>query len=412
MKKEKFKNNSSDKNTIEFTNNKKESKKRSSNSNENLNKGLKSKKIKKVKPEDDSMKERKNNFLGRKRKTDKEITKSKPSKNKPRKIETPKRKTKRGKASLQIDEEKQKSKTPKQNNKSNNLFIPKMNIDEPNSKEKNYKQELTILNQLISDYGFDAVLDSLCDTKSDPSNKLESCLQDLKNSCYNDKLPLILFKMFYSYFDSKIQEIKNKIKRSTSSKISTPQKNIVENEKCEKSPSKSKNGINLIFSIKDPSNKSTPMKIDDVNFEVKPEIEEEKGEMEKNINNAENNQNQNKKNTSKEDGKIGEKNNKCIGSHYNKDKEGNIYKYQVANLDGKGNAIFKCYDERCCGMGIYEIETDKFIVSINHSLKHEDHEFIINNDKDGDGVFKELIQIEKCDAQIFKENGERIVKFY
>ena len=46
-----------------------------------------------------------------------------------------------------------------------------------------------------------------------------------------------------------------------------------------------------------------------------------------------------------------------IGFHYNKTNDGEIFKYQVSNLDGKGNAIFKCYDEKCNGMGIYELDS-------------------------------------------------------
>ena len=107
-----------------------------------------------------------------------------------------------------------------------------------------------------------------------------------------------------------------------------------------------------------------------------------------------------------------EKKTTSIGSHYHKDEEGAIYKYQVANLDGKGNAIFKCYDDNCTGMGLYELETTKFSVTKKHNLKHEEHEYIINYDKDGDNVFKELIEKEKSNAQVFKENGERIVKYY
>ena len=118
------------------------------------------------------------------------------------------------------------------------------------------------------------------------------------------------------------------------------------------------------------------------------------------------------KNPDKQEGKKGEKKTTSIGSHYNKDEEGRIYKYQVANLDGKGNAIFKCYDDNCTGMGIYELENRKFSVTKKHSLKHGEHEYIINYDKDGDNVFKELIEKEKSEAQVFKENGERIVKYY
>ena len=101
-----------------------------------------------------------------------------------------------------------------------------------------------------------------------------------------------------------------------------------------------------------------------------------------------------------------------IGSHYNKNEEGHIFKYQVASLDGKGNAIFKCYDDKCCGMGIYELETRKFKVTKKHNVKHAEHEYIINYDKDGEEIFKQLKEKNKSDAQVFKENGERIVKYY
>ena len=51
-----------------------------------------------------------------------------------------------------------------------------------------------------------------------------------------------------------------------------------------------------------------------------------------------------------------------IGSHYNKTRDGEIYKYQVHKLDGKGSAIFKCYDEKCSGMDLYELETRNLVI--------------------------------------------------
>ena len=296
-----------------------------------------------------------------------------------------------------------KSKTPFKS-------ISKINIQEQNTKEKNDIPELVTLNQLISEYGYDAVLNSLYKPKSSQSNKLESCLQKLKDSCTNDKLPLILFKMFFSYFDSKIEDIKNQNKRTTSSKKSDSSKNNSENKKLEKNPSKSKNNeTKSIFTIKEQNNKFIPPLIIDKDEEKQGN---KKKQTDKKIISIENNKKQNKKSPIKEDVKIGKNSNNYIGSHYNKDEEGHIYKYQVANLDGKGNAIFKCYDYRCCGMGIYEIETTKFSLFKNHSLKHEEHEYIVNYDKDEDDVFKDLIDMEKSDAQIFKENGERTVKLY
>ena len=63
-------------------------------------------------------------------------------------------------------------------------------------------------------------------------------------------------------------------------------------------------------------------------------------------------------------------------------------------------------------MGLYELESRKFCVSKKHRLKHGEHEYIIHYDKAGDNVLKELIEKEKSDAQVFKENGERTVKYY
>ena len=101
-----------------------------------------------------------------------------------------------------------------------------------------------------------------------------------------------------------------------------------------------------------------------------------------------------------------------IGSHYHKTEGGEIYKYQVTVLDGKGNAIFKCYDDKCSGMAIYELDSRNFKETKKHNLKHSEHEYIMNYDKNGDVVFKDLIESEKSNAQVFKEDGERTVKFY
>ena len=63
-------------------------------------------------------------------------------------------------------------------------------------------------------------------------------------------------------------------------------------------------------------------------------------------------------------------------------------------------------------MGTYNLETMKFEMTKEHNLKFSQHEFIANNDKDIDEVLKELALKNKSNAQVFKENGERTVKFY
>ena len=102
---------------------------------------------------------------------------------------------------------------------------------------------------------------------------------------------------------------------------------------------------------------------------------------------------------------------KSIGSHYHKDKEGNIYKYQVCNLDGKGNVIFKCYDDKCFAIGIYEINSMKFSVAKTHNLKNEQHDYIISKNDD-ENIFKQLSKDNNTNVQLFKEDGEKVIKYY
>ena len=81
-------------------------------------------------------------------------------------------------------------------------------------------------------------------------------------------------------------------------------------------------------------------------------------------------------------------------------------------MDGKGNVIFKCYDDKCYGMGIYGIKSMKFSVIKIHNLKNQEHDYIIDNNTDDNNIFKELNKDNKTHAQIFKENEERFIKFY
>ena len=107
-----------------------------------------------------------------------------------------------------------------------------------------------------------------------------------------------------------------------------------------------------------------------------------------------------------------EKKNMSIGSHYHKDLDGLIYKYQVFKLDGQGNAVFKCYDDKCQSQGMYDLDSRKFSVTVGHNLKHQEHDYIIHYDKIEDNVFKEMINLNKNEAQVFKEGNDRSVKLY
>lgn len=360
-----------------------------------------------------TLNEKRNTLLGRKRKAENRNQKSKtPDKkmNKLNKLNSPIRKAPIKRNPSQLNKGKKKSKTPvrivpKNNSKNNknNLFM------DQNSSRNCASPGLAVLNQLINEYGLEKVLDTLCKPKLEEKYKLDSCLKGLKDSCSDNKLPILLVKMLFSYIESKFDfPNKNKMtKRSTSAKkLSTFQfeKNANLKNSCFKSTinekkytvPKSDNGITV------------PMEIDD---EENHEIPENKKIEKKNISSKVSSPKR-VKSPLKNSSKKSEKKIMSIGSHYNKTKEGEIYKYQVSKLDGNGNAIFSCYDDKCSGMGLYELETKKFTVTRKHNLKHAEHEYIINFDNDEDKVFKDLVASERNDAQVFKENGERSVKIY
>lgn len=378
----------------------------------NINEELKSKSTIKVSIKDDSLKTKMNNLLGRKRKSDNRNQKSQTPNKRSNKSDSPNKKNKNRKNPSQIKDGNQKSKTPLRtypkkykNNNNNDLLNPKMDIEEKHSHKSYATPELAVLNQLISEYGFERVLDSLCKSKLEQKNKLDSCLQGLKNSCSNEKLPFLLIKMLFSYFDSKFngnKKISNK-KRSISSIKSNNLKNISEKSKKDSKRPITQNNSNN-YSVMDQCENENPI-------EIRDEDAQEPKENNKN-NSMDDNKNKDVKSNAKEEEKKGEKKMMSIGSHYNKAEDEKIYKYQVASLDGKGNAIFKCYDDKCNGMGIYNLETKKFSITKKHNLSHAEHDYIINYEKDGDTVFKDLTDTGKSDAQVFKENGERTVKIY
>lgn len=391
-----------------YLSSRKTSHKMQKNANENEN--LKSKSTIKINFKNKAMKSKIGNLLGRKRKQpDNQLEKSKTPNKKSNKSESnivkkyPKQKNK---------DEKVKSKTPFKNIAKKNIQTnnSKMDIDDIKPNKKCATPELAVLNHLILEYGFEKVLDSLCKPKLDPKIKIDSCLQSLQESCTNEKLPFLLVKMLFSYFQSKFNEKTKKPakKRSTSVKKINSLKNIIEN--CDNSDSKIQNNdTKSIFSMMDHVEDNTnPIQIEEEEIQEKKEKSRDKKKEIKSVDNMKNKTN---KISPIEENK-NDKKATSIGSHYHKTEGGEIYKYQVTVLDGKGNAIFKCYDDKCSGMAIYELDSRNFKETKKHNLKHSEHEYIMNYDKNGDVVFKDLIESEKSNAQVFKEDGERTVKFY
>ena len=389
----------------------------------------------------------KSSFLGKKRKNERNVKSRTPSKlnknevhvlNKtPIEIKSSPIKMRAGKS----------SKTPVKNysKKIRNIFPVDSGINSLDS--KNYvTPELAVLNQLIVEFGFEKVLDSLCKAKLNHKNKLDSCVQGLRDSCANEKLPLFLIKMLFSYFENKEKEKEKKEKSPV--KLPEPEEPKVQEKEKEKEKENKKPSVSMLKStstentntnneVNESSEKplsKSPSKLNQPNLtNIPPMIVEEQitasihltdeetantpsVKKEKKVSQME--LQEMKKilekspiKNQKEEGKK-EKKNMSIGSHYHKDEDGLIYKYQVYKLDGQGNAIFKCYDDKCVGEGIYDLDSRIFAVNIKHSLKHQEHDYIINYDKSEDNVFKEMSNLNKNDAQVFKEGNERTVKIY
>jgi len=397
------------------------SKKENVSPNKNDNK--KSKSIIKMNSKQDQLNHMRN-LLGKKRKPEKKISESITPRKKNGKSNTPIKNNIN--IPSQIIANKLKSRTPIKiiNNKNSineDLLEPKIGAKDKSPKIdiNSNTLEIAVLSKLVDKFGLENVLDSLCQPKLNKNSELDSCLQGLKDSCDENRITLIMCKMIFKFFYSKIKEQKDSNNEKEKEKVKSPpiiseipdiktfsNNNMNEKEKLkyevDKSPSKSNLKFNSsVLSVMDQCIGGSSIQNEDKEPQIKNEIKT-----------SVNNKNIKVKEIKKEEGGKQGKKIMSIGSHYNKEETGKIYKYQVSSLDGKGNAIFKCYDERCNGMGIYELETKKFVKTNMHKLNHGEHEYIINNEKDTDEVFKQLIEKDKSDAQVFKENGERIVKYY
>ena len=389
----------------------------------------------------------KSGFLGKKRKNERNVKSRTPSKlnkneihvlNKtPIEIKNSPIKMRAGKS----------SKTPVKNysKKIKNMFPVDSGVNSLDS--KNYvTPELAVLNQLIVEFGFEKVLDSLCKAKLNHKNKLDSCVQGLRDSCANEKLPLFLIKMLFSYFENKEKEKEPKEKSPV--KLPEPEEPKVQEKEKEKEKENKKSSVSMLKSSstentntnneanessEKPVSKSptklnqpnltnippmiieeqitSPIHLTDEETANTPSVKKEKKVSQMEIQEMKKIIEKSPIKSQKEEGKK-EKKNMSIGSHYHKDEDGLIYKYQVYKLDGQGNAIFKCYDDKCVSEGIYDLDSRIFAVNVKHSLKHQEHDYIINYDKSEDNVFKEMSNLNKNDAQVFKEGNERTVKIY
>jgi hypothetical protein len=301
------------------------------------------------------------------------------------------------------------SKTSKIRSKTPSKSMLGMKKLHKNSKRSNIEPELIILDKLIAKHGLEKVLDYFCKPKLSRKGKFDYYLEEFKDSISNERTNFILYKMIFSYFNSKIKDIENLIhgqKRSISAiKSSIKNKlNKISNSENEKFAPKQlikENSTSFALNQQKEDDSLIEIETDDI------EILDNNGKSEEKENSIGKDKNDNSIILNEE-----EKDSTSIGSHYNKNVDGKIYKYQAYYLDGKGHAIFKCYDDKCSGMGIYELDTMNFEKTKPHNLKHMDHEFIRCCEKDISDIFKELTEKNKSNAQVFKVKGEKTIKYY
>lgn len=274
------------------------------------------------------------------------------------------------------------SEISEKNNQNKNRSKSFTKINKKKKTDINYlTPELGMLYYLIEEYGIENVVDSLYKSDKIPKNKLDSCIKGMKEIYGENKLIIMVIK-------SIINLIKENFGIFPSKKSCSSSKN--------KSVEYNKENKDKYFNLdKEGNNQNTPIIIlddEDNNDEVK-KIEEKK-------------ENNDQINNIKKNGRV-----ISIESHYNKGNDGNIYKYEVGYLLGK-IVIFHCFDKECNSIGTFDLETKKFKLQKDHNLKHCEHNYIINYDKENDTIFKEIIEKNYLDAQIFREGKVMIVRYF
>ena len=246
----------------------------------------------------------------------------------------------------------------------------------PKNKKINIGLEFKLFYKLVDKYGIEKVLSSLCNKENFYSmNELDKVINKISDVCDKDKFISSIIKTYYILLKD-YMSINPEIRSALTDKKNFDQQRILNND--------------------DSSFKNSPMINFQFNINDIVEIPMNKEEEKEILNFSKNNKN----------------NLLGIESHYNKDSEGNIYKYKIVYLLGK-LAIFKCADKNCNGDAIFDLETKKFKVEQKHNKEYSEHEFVVNKDVDNDIAFKELSNNKKYnDAQILFEGNAKIVRLY
>ena len=253
------------------------------------------------------------------------------------------------------------------NNKNGNALLNRKRKRE-NNKKININLEFKLFYKLVEKYGIEKVVSSLCKSDNIYSNTaIDQMIDKISDTCDKNKFIGNIIKTYF-YLLKEYMQNNNEIKNALTNKKNYDQQRILSKSKINNN-----NKLNINFQI------------NDNNMIEIPERGVEGGGMTKNLMKLE-----------------------C---HYNRDEEGNIYKYKIMYLLGN-LAVFKCFDDKCNGDAIFDLDQRKFKVEQKHNKKYYEHNFVINGKIDNDIIYNQMNNNKSMEAQILLKDNSEIVRFY
>lgn len=215
------------------------------------------------------------------------------------------------------------------------------------SKEKDPPEsQINKMGELLEQQEFEKVIQTFIKSILDEKNTVDSPHKGPMDSSNQEQL-YSKIKFGILYLTSQIQEIKDRISKMQPSP--SPKKNVNSNKnEYDKSLMMVDNNMILnenLFgtSLDEKNDKNTNV------FQIKNNEEKNKGIRDK------------------------------IGPYYNKNKNGEIYKYEAVKFQTHRNVIdFKCCDEKCKSKAINDLDQKEFVISNFHGIKYEEHNYIKN----------------------------------
>ena len=245
-------------------------------------------------------------------------------------------------------------------------------------KKFNFNIEFKLFYKIVEKYGIEKALSSLCKSKETfTKNALDQIMDKIFDSCDKNKFITSIIKTYYDLLEDYISNDID-IKQALLFKNNFDQQRIISKDEINNESTMLNFEFNVNNMIELPLNKKGLNNNDNYNY---------------------NNNTQNKKNT------LG------LECHFNKNEDGNVYKYKIVYLLG-GLAIFKCDDDACNGDAIFDLDKKVFNIGQKHTKEYSEHKFVKNGILDNSIIYNEMNSNKYQDAQILFEGYNKIVRFY